>query len=81
MAPRFGLLGVLGVVSSLFYRSSHVDCGYICADFDAGIDMFIEYTSQNFDRKMVEFGCVGLDFEFKGRSEFYKRELPDMTMT
>jgi hypothetical protein len=46
----------------------------------AGIDMFIEYTSQRFNKKMVEFGCVGLDFDFKGRSEFYKGELPDMTM-
>jgi hypothetical protein len=68
------------VVSSFLFGASSGDCGYVFADFNAGIDMFIEYTSQNFDRKMVEFGCVGLDFEFKGRSEFYKGELPDMTM-
>ena len=52
----------------------------MCVNCDAGIDMFIEYTYQNFDKKMVEFGCVGLDFDFEGRSEFYKGALPDMTM-
>ncbi|RYO02204.1 hypothetical protein AA0120_g611 [Alternaria tenuissima] len=35
----------------------------------------------NFDKKMVEFGCVGLDFDYEGRSEFYKGKLPDMTMS
>jgi len=53
---------------------------FMCANCDAGIDMFIEYTYQKFDKKMVEFGCVGLDFDFEGRSEFYKGALPDMTM-
>ncbi|CAN9116748.1 unnamed protein product [Alternaria alternata] len=52
-----------------------------CTNYDVGIDMFIEYTYQNFDKKMVEFGCVGLDFDYEGRSEFYKGKLPDMTMS
>lgn len=34
--------------------------------------MFIEYTHQTFDKKIVEIGCVGLDFDFHGRSQFYK---------
>ena len=40
-----------------------------------GIDMVIEYTYQNFNQKVVEIGCVGLDFDFEGRSQFYKRPL------
>ncbi|RYN32976.1 hypothetical protein AA0112_g5873 [Alternaria arborescens] len=35
----------------------------------------------NFDKKMVEFGCVGLDFDYEGRSEFYKGKLPDMIVS
>jgi hypothetical protein len=42
--------------------------------------MFIEYTYQNFNKKLVELGCVGLDFNFEGRTSFYKGVLPDMTM-
>jgi hypothetical protein len=42
--------------------------------------MFIEYTYQNFNKKLVELGCVGLDFDFEGRTSFYKGVLPDMTM-
>ncbi|KAG9192293.1 hypothetical protein G6011_11027 [Alternaria panax] len=38
------------------------------------------YTYQNFDKEIVEFGCVGLDFDLEGRTEFYKGGLPDMTM-
>lgn len=34
--------------------------------------MVIEYTHQNFNKKVVEMGCVGLDFDFEGRSQFYK---------
>lgn len=79
MARRFGPLGVRGVVSSFLF-DEEVGLRCIGADFNAGIDMFIEYTYQNFDKKMVEFGCVGLDFDFEGRSEFYKGALPDMTM-
>lgn len=40
--------------------------------------MVIEYTSQNFNRQVVEMGCVGLDFEFEGRSQFYKAPLVKM---
>jgi hypothetical protein len=45
-----------------------------------GIDMFMEYTYQNFDKKMVEFGCAGLDLDFEGRTrQFYKGELMSLT--
>ncbi|KAF3034853.1 hypothetical protein E8E11_004379 [Didymella keratinophila] len=37
-----------------------------------GIDMVIEYTLQNFDKKLVEMGCEGLDFEVEGRCQVYK---------
>ena len=38
-----------------------------------GIDMFIEYTYRNFNPKVVELGCSGLDFDFEGRkNQFYK---------
>lgn len=37
--------------------------------------MFIEYTHQNFDEKLVKLGCEGLDFEFEGRGQFYKKPL------
>lgn len=33
--------------------------------------MMIEYTYENFDKKMVELGCAGLDFELHGRKQFY----------
>lgn len=41
--------------------------------------MVIEYTCQNFNRKVVEMGCVGLDFDFEGRSQFYKTPLVSLT--
>lgn len=34
--------------------------------------MMIEYTLQNFDRKVVESGCIGLGFKFEGLSQYYK---------
>jgi hypothetical protein len=34
--------------------------------------MVIEYTLQNFEPKLVEMGCQGLDFDVEGRSQFYK---------
>lgn len=37
-----------------------------------GIDMMIEYTDQNYNKDIVKAGCVGLDFEYEGRSQFYK---------
>jgi hypothetical protein len=41
-----------------------------------GIDMFIEYTYQNFNKKIVEVGCAGLDLDVEGRTrQFYKGEL------
>ncbi|KAJ8107400.1 hypothetical protein OPT61_g8894 [Boeremia exigua] len=40
-----------------------------------GIDMIIEYTHQNFNNQLVEMGCIGLDFDFEGRSQFYKTPL------
>lgn len=43
-----------------------------------GIDMFIEYTHQNFDKKIVELGCAGLDFALEDRSQFYKAPLPSL---
>lgn len=43
-----------------------------------GIDMVIVYTSQNFNKKVVEMGCIGLDFDFEGRSQFYKAPLASL---
>ncbi|OAL49438.1 class I glutamine amidotransferase-like protein [Pyrenochaeta sp. DS3sAY3a] len=43
-----------------------------------GIDMFIEYTHQTFDKQLVELGCMGLDFDLEGRSQFYKGPLPSL---
>ncbi|KAI4655389.1 hypothetical protein J4E93_000101 [Alternaria ventricosa] len=84
---------MLGMAQKMFPGTEWVDRRWVVGEgwFDGaeiwtaggagcGIDMFIEYTYQNFDKKMVEFGCVGLDFDFEGRSEFYKGALPDMTM-
>ncbi|RYN36306.1 hypothetical protein AA0117_g1056 [Alternaria alternata] len=71
---------MLDVASKMFPGTEWVD-RRACTNYDVGIDMFIEYTYQNFDKKMVEFGCVGLDFDYEGRSEFYKGKLPDMTMS
>jgi hypothetical protein len=76
---------MLDVASKMFPGTEWVDRRWVvdraCTNYDVGIDMFIEYTYQNFDKKMVEFGCVGLDFDYEGRSEFYKGKLPDMTMS
>ncbi|KAF1842431.1 class I glutamine amidotransferase-like protein [Cucurbitaria berberidis CBS 394.84] len=44
-----------------------------------GIDMFMEYTYQNFDKRVVETGCEGFDFDFHGRSQFYKSPLPSFS--
>lgn len=41
-----------------------------------GIDMTIEYALQNFNDKLVEIACNGLEFETKNRSQFYKEPLP-----
>jgi hypothetical protein len=38
--------------------------------------MFIEYTDRTFDKRMVQLGCVGLDFEYENRDQFYKAPLP-----
>jgi hypothetical protein len=38
--------------------------------------MFIEYTDRTFDKKLVQLGCIGLDFEYEDRNQFYKRPLP-----
>lgn len=35
----------------------------------------IEYATKNFNEKMVELACAGLDFEFKERSQSYKEPL------
>lgn len=40
--------------------------------------MFIEYTDLTFDKKLVQMGCVGLDFEYEGRSQFYKAPLMNL---
>ncbi|KAF3002105.1 hypothetical protein E8E13_009812 [Curvularia kusanoi] len=45
-----------------------------------GIDMMIEYTLQNFDRKVVESGCTGLGFKFEGLSQYYKAPLPSRAL-
>lgn len=37
--------------------------------------MVIEYAAQNFNTKVVEITCLGLDFNFEGRSQFYKAPL------
>ncbi|KAF2016135.1 class I glutamine amidotransferase-like protein [Aaosphaeria arxii CBS 175.79] len=41
-----------------------------------GIDMAVEYVKRNFDRKIVEFGCAGLDFSTKDKSQFYDGPAP-----
>lgn len=41
--------------------------------------MIIEYTDRTFDSKMVEIGCVGLDFEYENRSQFYKKPLKPLS--
>jgi hypothetical protein len=44
-----------------------------------GIDMFIEFTYQNFNKKMVEVGCAGLALDFEGRTrQFYTGDLPSL---
>jgi uncharacterized protein YbcV (DUF1398 family) len=44
-----------------------------------GIDMFIDYTYQNFNKKMVEAGCTGLDLDIEGRTRrFYKEEFQSL---
>lgn len=43
-----------------------------------GIDMMIEYTYQTFDKKMVEIGLAGLDFELNGRKQFYSEPYMDL---
>lgn len=37
--------------------------------------MVIEYSLQVFEKKLVELGCEGLDFEIEGRSQSYKAPL------
>ena len=37
--------------------------------------MTIEYALGQFDRKLVELSCSGLDFEFEGRKQEYKGPL------
>jgi hypothetical protein len=37
--------------------------------------MFIEYTDRTFDKRLVQVGCVGLDYEYENRSQFYKAPL------
>ncbi|KAF2687247.1 class I glutamine amidotransferase-like protein [Lentithecium fluviatile CBS 122367] len=41
-----------------------------------GIGMVMEYAIGNFNQKMVELACLGLDFDIKGRTQFYKEPLP-----
>jgi putative intracellular protease/amidase len=48
------------------------------ANDDAGIDMFIEYTDRTFNKQLVKLGCMGLDFNYEGRSQFYKGPIPSM---
>jgi hypothetical protein len=38
--------------------------------------MTIEYAKKNFNKKMVEMACLGLDFDIQGRGQFYKEPLP-----
>jgi hypothetical protein len=74
---RFGRLGVRGVVSLKFpKRCIHALVWSDVLTIIVGIDMFIEYTYQNFNKKIVEVGCAGLDLDVEGRTrQFYKGEL------
>ena len=36
-----------------------------------GIDMFIEYTDRTFNKQLTQLACVGLDFKYENRSQFY----------
>lgn len=39
--------------------------------------MIIQYTDQNFNKQLVQAGCMGLDFDYEGRNkQFYKGPLP-----
>jgi hypothetical protein len=40
--------------------------------------MFIEYTDRTFNKQLVKLGCMGLDFNYEGRSQFYKGPIPSM---
>ncbi|KAH8732322.1 class I glutamine amidotransferase-like protein [Phaeosphaeriaceae sp. PMI808] len=43
-----------------------------------GIDMTIEYTDRHFHKDLVRLGCVGLDFQYEGRQQFYKAPLASL---
>lgn len=45
------------------------------ANYETGIDMTIEYASKNFSGELLQWACMGLDFELEGRSQFYKKPL------
>ena len=67
---RFGLRVVLVVVSCIWpiqLQETKIA--------DIGIDMTIEYAAKNFDQRLVELSCRGLDFDFEGRSQLYKEPL------
>ncbi|KAF1999605.1 class I glutamine amidotransferase-like protein [Amniculicola lignicola CBS 123094] len=43
-----------------------------------GIDMTAEYAFRNFDRGLVLSALVGLDFDVKGRGQFYTEPIPEI---
>ncbi|CAO2647800.1 Nn.00g087220.m01.CDS01 [Neocucurbitaria sp. VM-36] len=73
MAPKVEWLDQRWVVERGCFEGAEI---WTAGGAGCGIDMFIEYTHQNFDKKIVEMGCMGLDFDFHGRSQFYKAPLP-----
>jgi putative intracellular protease/amidase len=41
----------------------------------AGIDMIIEYSSLHFNKKLTQLACLGLEFKYENRSQFYDEPL------
>jgi hypothetical protein len=37
--------------------------------------MMIEYAARNFNEKLTQLACVGLDFPYENRSQFYDAPL------
>lgn len=36
-----------------------------------GIQMFIEYSDRHFSKLLTQLMCIGLDFSYENRSQFY----------
>ncbi|KAH7077768.1 class I glutamine amidotransferase-like protein [Paraphoma chrysanthemicola] len=84
---------MLGIAKKMFPDTEWLDQRWVIEDghFEGaqiwtaggagcGIDMAIEYTDRNFNKKLVQAGCMGLDFDYEGRTkQFYKGPLPSFS--